>query len=58
MGFPGSSTGKESPCNAGDTGLIPWSTRSTAEGIGGPHQYSWAFLVAQRVKKLPAMLET
>ena len=27
-GFPGSSDGKESACNAGDPGLIPWSGRS------------------------------
>ena len=28
------------------------------EGIGYPLQYSWASLVAQTVKNLPAMLET
>ena len=28
------------------------------EGIGYPLKYSWAFLVAQRVKQLPAMWET
>ena len=28
------------------------------EGIGYPLQYSWASLVAQRVKRLPAMQET
>ena len=28
MGFPGSSAGKESTCNAGDPGLIPGSGRS------------------------------
>ena len=28
------------------------------EGIGYPLQYSWASLVAQLVKNLPAMLET
>ena len=27
-GFPGGSDGKESACNAGDTGLIPGSGRS------------------------------
>jgi len=32
--------------------------RSTREGIGYPLQYSWASLVAQLVKNLPAMLET
>ena len=37
-GFPGSSAGKESACNAGDPGLIPGSGRSTGEGIGYPLQ--------------------
>jgi len=52
--FPDSSVGKESTCNAGDSGLIPGSGRSTGEGLGYPLQYSWAFLVAQPVKNLPA----
>ena len=50
-GFPGSSAGQESVCNAGDPGLIPGSGRSPGEGIGFPLQYSWASLVAQTVKK-------
>ena len=58
MGFPGSSTGKESACNAGDPSSIPESGRSTGEWIGYPLQYSWASLVAQLVKNLPAMRET
>ena len=29
MGFPGSSAGEESACNAGDSGLIPGLVRST-----------------------------
>ena len=49
---------QESACNAGDPGLIPGPGRSTEEGIGYPLQYSWAFLVAQTVKNLPAMWET
>ena len=57
LGFPGSSAGKESACNAGDPGLIPGSGRS-GEGIGYPLQYSWAFLVAQMVKNPPATQET
>jgi len=57
-GFPDSSVGKESACNAGDLGLIPGSGRSTGEGIGYPLQYSWAFLVGQLVKNPPAMWET
>ena len=58
MGFPDSSVGKESACNAGDPSLIPGLERSTGEGIGYPLQYSWASLVAQLVKNLPAMQET
>ena len=58
LGFPGSSAGKESPCNAGDPGLIPGSGNSPAEGISYPLQYSWAPLVAQMVKNLPAVRET
>ena len=58
MGFLDSSVGKESAWNAGDPGLIPGSGRSSGEGIGYPLQYSWASLVAQLVKKSPAMPET
>ena len=58
VGFPGSSAGKESACNAGDPGSIPGSGRFPGEGIGYPLQYSWASLVAQMVKNLPAMQET
>ena len=56
--FSGSSAGKESTCNAGDSGFIPGSGRSPGEGIGSPLQYSWASLVAQLVKNLPAVQET
>ena len=58
MSFPGSSVSKESACNAGDPGLIPGLGRPPGEGNGNPLQYSWAFLVAQTVKNLPAMQET
>ena len=57
-GSPGSSAGKESACNTGDPGSIPGSRISPGEGIGYPLQYSWASLVAQLVKNLPAMRET
>ena len=57
-GFPHSSIGKESACNAGDPGLIPELGRSAGEGIGYPLQYSWASLVAQLVKNPPAKRET
>ena len=46
-GFPDSSAGKESACNAGDPSSIPRSGRSHGEGIGYPLQYSWASQVAQ-----------
>ena len=69
MGFPGSSVGKESTCNAGVPSSIPGSERSAGEasrypldtgylGTGYPLQYSWASLVAQLVKNPPAMRET
>ena len=57
-GFPCSSVGKESSCNAGDPSSIPRSGRSPGEGVGYPLQYSWASLVAQLVKNPPAMQET
>ena len=56
-GFPGSSVGKESSCNAGEPSLTPGSGRSP-EGTGYSLWYSWASLVAQMVKNLPAMRET
>ena len=58
MGFPGSSADKESTCNAGDPGSIPGSGSFPGEGIRYPPQYSWASVVAHRVKNLPAMQET
>ena len=42
LGFPSGSMGKESVCNAGDTGdagLIPGWGRSSREGNGNPFQY-------------------
>ena len=57
-GFPGSSAGKELASNARDPGSIPGLGRSPGEGLGHPLQYSWASLVAQKVKNLPAMQET
>ena len=55
--FPVSSPGKESTCNAADSGSIPGLGRSTGEAIGYPIQYSWASLGAQLVKNLPAIWE-
>ena len=43
IGFPSGSEGKESICNAGDagdSGSIPWSGRSSGGGHGNPPQYS------------------
>ena len=56
-GFPDSSVGKESACNAGDPGSIPGLGKSSGEGISYPLQYSWASFVAQLVRNLPAMWE-
>ena len=56
-GFPHSSVGKESACNAGDPGSIPRSGRFAREEMGFPLQYSWASLMAQLVKNPPAMWE-
>ena len=39
-GFPHSSVGKESACNAGDPGLIPGLGRFPGEGKGYSLQYS------------------
>ena len=58
MGFPDSSVGKESACNAGDPSSIPGLGRSSGEGRGYILQYSWASLVAQVVKNPPAVWET
>ena len=38
-GFPGGSDGKESACNAGNSGLILWLGRSSGEGNGYPLQH-------------------
>ena len=58
MGFPGSSAGKESTCNAGDPDSVPGLGRLTGEELGYPLLCSWASPVAQLIKNLPAMRET
>ena len=58
MGFPGSSVGEESTCRAGDPGSTPGSGKAPREGISYTLQYSWASLVGEMVKNLPAMRET
>ena len=40
MDFPGGSVVKNPPANAGGTGSIPGSGRSSGEGNGNPLQYS------------------
>ena len=57
-GFSGTSAGKESTCNAGDSGSTPELGRVPGEGISYPLQHSWASLVAQTVKNLHAMWKT
>ena len=55
--FPSGSVGKETACNSGGPSLIPGLGRATEEGISYPLQYSWASLMAQLIKNLPAMWE-
>ena len=54
-GFPYSSVGKESTCNAGDPISIAELGKATGEGTAYPLKYSWPSFVAQLVKNLPAM---
>ena len=57
-GFPDSSVGRESTCNGEGPGSIPGAERSAREGIGYSLKNSWASVVTQLVKNLPAMQET
>ena len=61
-GFPGSSAGKESTCNAGDPSSVPRSGRFPGERIGYPlHPLQCSFGFPQPkelVKNSPAMQET
>ena len=41
MGFPCDSAGKESACNEGDLGSIPWLGKSPGEEKGHPLHYFW-----------------
>ena len=58
LDFPGSSAGKEIACNAGNPSSTSGLGRPPGELIGYPLHYSWASLVAQMIKNLPAMRET
>ena len=49
---------KNSPAMQKTPVAIPGLGRFNGEGIGYPLQYSWASLVAQLVKKPPAVRET
>ena len=40
LSFPGGSVSKESPCNTGNLGFIPWLGRPPRGGQGNPLQYS------------------
>ena len=45
MGFPGSSDGKETACNAGDPGLIPGWGRCLEKGIATHYSiFAWRIL--------------
>jgi len=55
-GFPDSSVGKESACNAGDASSIPGLGTSPGEQIRYPLQYCWASLVAQLVQNPLAII--
>ena len=57
-GFPDSSIGKESTCNAGDTGFDSWVGKIHWRRDRLPTPVLLGFLVAQLVKNLPAMWET
>ena len=57
FGFPDGLVGKESTCNEETLGSIPGLGRSAWKGIGYPFQYSWASLVAQLIKNLPAIYD-
>ena len=58
MGFPSSSAGKESACNAGGPGSIPGSGRNPWIRAWQSTPVFLGFLVAQTVKNPPAMQET
>ena len=57
LGIPCGSAGKEAACSVEDLSSVPGLGRFPGEGRGYPLQYC-TFLVAQLVKKLPAVRET
>ena len=58
MGFPDSSVGKDSACNARDPGLIPGWERSALRRARLPTPALLGTPCAQLVENLPAMRET
>ena len=58
MGFPASSDGKESTCNAGNPGSIPGLGCSPGERIDYTLQHSGASLVAQMIKNPSSVQKT
>ena len=58
MGFPDSSVGKKSACNAETPVRFLGREDLWEEGLGYPLRYSLASLVAQLVKNPPVMWET
>ena len=58
LGFPGSSAGKESACNAGDPDSTPGSGRAPGEGIGYPfHGRSLMQNDRGRARRSPSLLK-
>ena len=57
LGFPSGSAGKESPCKAGDLGLILGLGRSPGEGKGHPTSVFLGFPGGSEGKEHPAMWE-
>ena len=57
-GFPGSSAGKESACNAGEPQFHSWVRRKPWKRDRLSTPVLLGFLVAQTVRNLPAMWET
>ena len=56
MGFPGSSTGKESACNAGDLGSVPGLGRSPGEGKDYPSRIlAWRIPWTEEPGRLQSM---
>ena len=56
--FPNNSVGKESACNAGDSGSIPGSGRSTGEGRGYPLHYPTPLSSLIKLKLKPKQIQS